>query len=210
MRGKAFTLVELLVVIAILALLAGISVPAFVKAKHRGKQAACAAHLKQTGYAVQMYLSDWEDRLFPADYWLTDDRLSTYSREPRVHKCVAGLYPYGLNTYLFLGPTFAMSLTEDKTQVLLMMDASGLFVLPRPHGRLMLDPIHLLAYPVCDPPYVDYWRNVRSAHDPVTNVLFLDWHVRAYRTDYLLDEFRQTSGNGIWNPYKFGVNMCPQ
>ncbi len=61
-RG-GFTLIELLVVIAIIAILAAMLFPVFSRARAKARQAACAANLKQIGLAVQMYASDWDERM---------------------------------------------------------------------------------------------------------------------------------------------------
>lgn len=54
-----FTLIELLVVVAIVAVLSGLLLPALAKAREKSKQIVCAGHLKQLGYAVFLYQSDW-------------------------------------------------------------------------------------------------------------------------------------------------------
>lgn len=53
-----FTLIELLVVIAILAMLAGLLLPALVRAKASGHAAACGNNLKQLQVAWLMYADD--------------------------------------------------------------------------------------------------------------------------------------------------------
>lgn len=65
---RAFTLIELLVVIAIIAILAAMLLPALAKAKQKAQQANCISNLKQTAYAIAMYVEDNSDRL-PGPCW---------------------------------------------------------------------------------------------------------------------------------------------
>src|ERR1700733_10909644 len=61
---KAFTLIELLVVMTIIAILASLLLPVLSKAKTRSDDAKCMSNLRQCAVALNLYLQDYNDRLF--------------------------------------------------------------------------------------------------------------------------------------------------
>jgi prepilin-type N-terminal cleavage/methylation domain-containing protein len=70
--AAAFTLIELLVVIAIIAVLAAMLLPALNKAKQSGYRAVDLNNLKQLGVAMNLVVSENEDRL-PWANWLSGE-----------------------------------------------------------------------------------------------------------------------------------------
>jgi prepilin-type N-terminal cleavage/methylation domain-containing protein/prepilin-type processing-associated H-X9-DG protein len=61
---RGFTLIELLTVIAIIAILTGILIPVFAKAREKGRQTYCLSNLKQIGMAMMLYTED-HDGFYP-------------------------------------------------------------------------------------------------------------------------------------------------
>jgi prepilin-type N-terminal cleavage/methylation domain-containing protein/prepilin-type processing-associated H-X9-DG protein len=62
-RFRGFTLVELLVVLAIIAILASLLLPALSKAKESARGTACLSNLHQIGLALQIYVSENNNRM---------------------------------------------------------------------------------------------------------------------------------------------------
>ena len=68
LRRRGFTLIELLVVIAIIGILAAMVFPVFARARESARKAVCLSNVKNIAVAIQMYLADNNDTLWPGEY----------------------------------------------------------------------------------------------------------------------------------------------
>src|SRR5579883_223959 len=102
---RGFTLIELLVVIAIIAILAAILFPIFAQARDKARAVACMSNMKQIGTATQMYVQDYDERIF--------FRSTTNVDSTRIHTATSGnslrwwnmLMPYVKNNQVYRCPS---------------------------------------------------------------------------------------------------------
>ncbi|HUW18062.1 MAG TPA: prepilin-type N-terminal cleavage/methylation domain-containing protein [Sedimentisphaerales bacterium] len=92
---KGFTLVELLVVISIIAMLMGIVLPAFNKARASAYRTVCKSNLHQLGLAFRMYLDDNRNIMPPAAGFPSLEDPNDPARKPPITEFILPYAPEG-------------------------------------------------------------------------------------------------------------------
>ena len=85
----AFTLVELLTVLAIIGILAGLLLPVLGRAKESARATACLSNLHQVGIALQIYVSDNNNKLPMMRDVSTDPTVAATNTFPAINKVLA-------------------------------------------------------------------------------------------------------------------------
>ena len=216
MKKQGFTLIELLVVIAIIAILAAILFPVFARAREKARQSSCQSNLKQIGLGLAMYVQDWDQR-FPRQYY--DPNAPRFPRDGQqiVNRNDYTNYqdyimPYVKNKQLFVCPSTRRNPQNDAPELdyafSTWLHGVSEATVERPAQRYMVGDAsyewmqgNFLAE-ACDGPYPQpyggqynpYWGRIQSRHTGMSNVLFVDGHVKAMRIQQMV--YDMFVGNG--------------
>ena len=207
-RRQGFTLVEVLLVVGIIALLATLLFPAFVQARARARQTACASNLRQIGLAAMLYSQDSDGLLpyggDPSDkytggwktaeggrFWpaaahlpLLPDLLSPYAGGREVWRCPSdtgfteGDWYYGLKLRGSLYDTYGMSYLYHTLYALEGLSLDTLVAYDRAPPHAEHGPAEIRI--MSD--FVGHWHGEQDYYDARYEVLMADGHV-APRTE---------------------------
>jgi prepilin-type N-terminal cleavage/methylation domain-containing protein len=190
---RGFTLIELLVVIAIISILASILFPAFAQAREAARKASCTSKLRQLGFALSLYASDYDGTYPVHDQQLQD---STYARggvivpdwsNTPVANWARSIFPYIRNYQVFVCPSnkgWAVGVQPTPRPISYVMNG---FAAGRSQDGALDSSSTCLLYDtrfLCDSARINpapgwmawYWG--WTAHDPQYMVLYQDQHAK--------------------------------
>jgi prepilin-type processing-associated H-X9-DG protein len=174
---------------------AAILFPVFVRDGHPSPKTSCLNNLKQLGTALNMYESDWDERLPPlytvracapqGKGWM--DKLMVYARNKRISRCPESpdrlTYSFnrrlaGINYDKIAHPADTFSIFESVNALPESNNLNGGEVCHPTRDRIPL-PGQYIMWPEDTPKLQRDWPTwARPNHEDITNVIFADGHAK--------------------------------
>jgi prepilin-type processing-associated H-X9-DG protein len=197
--------VELLVALAVLALLAALLFPVFAQAREKARQTTCAAHLKNLGTAVLIYMQDYDERFPLAAYAVSSfdfvtwhDLIDPYLRNKAVWRCPSssvGLTDAGgkATTHYGYNARYLTTIRLDFANVT-AQEAHSLAQAAHPTETVLLTDARASLTPswcgddgkfLLPPsePNTHCWGRPNFLHQEGSNIAWLDGHLKWARAD---------------------------
>ncbi len=221
-RRTGFTLVELLIVLAILTILAALLFPVFARARERARQIVCLSNDRQLGMGIALYTQDYDEHLPSGTIGTVGQgwagQTYPYAHNVELYRCpddvteeskgdLRFLISYALNCNTAGVPLAALAATSATVLAFEVNDSFADVRTPEttsPTGRgLPRDNCP----EECGKPFgADYYATgnvggvtpklsttVRPYHDPTSNYLAADGHIKALRGENVSPGFNAAS-----------------
>jgi len=206
-RERGFTLIELLVVIGVIAILAGLLLPALVRAREKGRAVFCGNNLRQLVHATLMYTHDNDERLpisamaVPGGFANWHDIVWPYAQDANTWFCPSSTLPRTdsngkLSTHFAYNAFYLNGLALDfsnwptaggaplgsilrPAETVMLTDARASMNVPATGiGKYLLPPSQSAA---------PFWGTPEPRHSEGVNVAWCDGHVEWKRRSQFYD-----------------------
>lgn len=204
--ARAFTLVELIIVIAILAILAAVLFPVLAKSREKARLSTCSSNLRQISVGILQYAQDSGEKMVPQTMggkeWT--QIMQPYFKDQSIFQCPSN--PRSTEKYAGAGVGFAgyasnfqggfrqvdatyppMSMSDYKSP----SQTIGVLESTARYSGFNIDAICPGQYCSQPSPSTDNGCLFMGHEGGMTNYLFMDGHVKAYKP---LDTLDKTDG----------------